>query len=118
MPSGQEGDHLFVVLNNPATFDGYGTRPHVVLVNISTVRPGISHDPACLLPMGCHPFVKNESYVVYKRARIEAVKHLERRVQEGFFKPQAPMPAAQLAAIRAGLQASLFVTREIKELKL
>lgn len=118
MPSGQEGEHLFVVLNNPTTFHGYGTRPHVVLVSISTVRPGIPHDPTCVLPVGCHPFVKSESYVVYKRARIEPAKHVEQRVQEGFFKPNAPMPAAQFAAIKAGLRTSPFVKREFKELKL
>src|SRR5689334_21602470 len=106
MPSGREGDHLFVVLNNPAAFEGYGGRPHVVLVNFSTVRPGIFHDKTCVLEAGCHPFVKAESYAVYKRARIEPAKHLEQRVQEGLFKPHIAMPAAQLAVIKAGIKSS------------
>lgn len=118
MPSGQEGKHLFVVLNNPATFQGYGPRPHIVLVNVSTVRPGIPHDTTCLLAAGCHPFVRRESFIAYRHARIEPVAHVVEMVKRGLFEPQDPVPTELLTAIKAGLHKSPFTKREFNELKL
>jgi hypothetical protein len=117
MPSG-EGDHLFVVLNDPAIFVGYGARPHLVLVSLSTVRPGIPHDPTCVLQPGCHPFVKHESYVLYRRARIDPVAHVQKLVAQGLFKPQDPVSPEILAAIKAGLLASPFTKGEFKQLNI
>ena len=54
IPSGA-GKHLFVVLNHPVPFAGYGSQPCVVLVNVSTVREHIPQDATCTLPAGCHP---------------------------------------------------------------
>ena len=86
IPSGADGDHLYVVLNDPKPFPGYGSHPCVVLVNVSTVRQGGKHDDTCVLGAGCHPFVKQDSYVVYRSARIERVQHVQRLVQQGLFK--------------------------------
>lgn len=118
MPSGHEGKHLFVVLNNPATFQGYGPRPHIVLVNVSTVRPGIPHDTSCLLAAGCHPFVKHESFVAYRHTRIEPVAHVEEMVKQRLFEPKDPVTVELLTAINAGLRKSPFTKREFKELTL
>ena len=117
MPSGA-GDHLFVVLNDPAVFAGYGARPQVVLVSLGTVRPGIPHDPTCVLEPGCHAFVKVESYVVYKRARIDPLAHVQKLVEQGLFKPLDAMPPEVFADIRAGLQVSPFTKGEFRELKI
>jgi hypothetical protein len=35
MPSGNEGDHLYIALNDPQSFENYGRQPCVVLVNLS-----------------------------------------------------------------------------------
>jgi len=114
MPSGNQGDHLFIVLNNPTIFTGYGSHPCVVLVNLSTVRTETQHDSTCLLPAGCHPFVKQESYVRYRAARIETVAHLSAGVAQGLFKPHNPIPADLLASIKNGLKISPFTKREFK----
>lgn len=116
MPSGPDGDHLFVVLNDPKIFPDYGSNPQVLLVNLSTVRPGVHFDATCLLQPGCHPFVKIESYVVFRSARVDSEEHLLALVRKGLFRPQDPMPAAIVGAIRSGLLASPFTKREFKGL--
>ena len=116
MPSGVHGDHLFIILNDSKKFSGYGPNPCVALVNLSTVRQGTRYDATCVLQAGCHSFVKGDSYVVYRSARIESGMHLQRLVQQGVFKPHEPMPAAIVTNIKAGLKASPFTTREFKQL--
>src|SRR2546421_8744937 len=116
MPSGPEGGHLFVILNDPAVLGTYGSRPHSVLVNISTLRPGLPYDGTCVLPAGCHPFVKRDSYVVYARARIDPADHLQRLVEQGVFKPQDAMPTQITEKIKTGLKQSMFTKREFKHL--
>ena len=118
IPSGPAGNHLFVVLCDPAVFPGYGSKPCVVLVNLSTVRPGIPHDSACILSPGCHPFIETESYVRYRDARIYNAADLTQRVAQGLFVPHQPMAPSVLTSIRAGLYASPFVKREIKLLQI
>ena len=116
MPSGPDGDHLFVVLNDPKVFPDYGPNPQVLLVNLSTVRQGVHFDATCLLQPRCHPFVKVESYVVYRSARVEPEAHLLALVEKGLFRPHDPMPAAIIDDIRSGLIASPFTKREFKGL--
>jgi hypothetical protein len=116
MPSGADGDHLYIVLNEPKQFPGYGSQPCVVFVNVSTARQGVRHDETCLLSAGCHLFVKQDSYVVYRSARIERVSHVQRLVQQGVFKPHTPFEEGLLAVIKVGLRSSPFATREFKNL--
>ena len=116
MPSGVEGNHLFVVLNDPKTFPGYGPNPCVTLVNLSTVRADVRYDDTCILRAGCHPFVVRESYVVYRSTRIDQEAHLISLVQQGLFRPHDSMPAEVLTNIKNGLAASPFTKREFKQL--
>lgn len=116
IPSGPGGEnHLFVLLNDPKPFPGYGARPCVVLVNVSTVREGAAHDPTCVLEAGCHPFVKQKSYVVYRSARIEPVARVVQLLKQGFFKPQPSIDEGLLALIKIGLRSSAFTKREFKQ---
>lgn len=117
MPSGPGGDHLFVVLNDPKAFPGYGANAQVLLVNLSTVpRAGVHYDPTCVLQPGCHPFVTAASYIVYKSARVESEVHMAGMVGQGIFRPHQPMPEGIVATIRAGLTTSPFTKREFKAL--
>ena len=115
IPSGA-GKHLFVVLNDPVPFPGYGSQPCVVLVNVSTVRKGIPYDTTCALRAGGHPFVVAESYVRYQDARIYRADELAARVAQGLFSPHEPVAQEWLPAIRAGLKVSPRTNRELKSL--
>jgi hypothetical protein len=117
MPSGA-GDHLFVILNDPTPFTGYGSKPHVVLVNLSTVHEGIPYDATCVLEPGCHPFVKRRSFAYFGRARVEPSDHVQTLVSQGYFKPLPAMPAGELERMLAGLRISPFTKRAVKLLGL
>ena len=117
MPSGSEGDHLYVVLNDPQPFDGYGSNFCVLLVNLSSVREGAPFDDTCVLDAGTHPFVQHRSFVFYRHARVEPESHMLRLVEQGLFKPHEPRAAETFQRIKAGLYASPHTKREFKRLK-
>jgi hypothetical protein len=75
-PSGDK-QHLFVVANNPAIFDGYGPHPCVVVLSVTTLRNIPTDDEACILNEGDHPFIKHRSYVAYRHAEVMALPHLD-----------------------------------------
>ncbi len=85
MPSGPQGDHLFVILNKPADFGGYPPRS-CVLVNLCTVRRG-PYDTTRVIQPGAHPFVKRLTYVGYRHTRMEQESHLTKLVQARIFIP-------------------------------
>lgn len=109
VPSGPEGDlarrHLFVLLTDPCS-EIDGGEKCVLLVSLSSVRPQIPHDATCILYPGDHPFVKNESYVVYQRGRIESANKLLDGVSKGVLLPQDTLESAVFARIGKGLEES------------
>ena len=118
MPSGVEGNHLFVILNDPKVFPGYGPNPCVALVNLSTVRAEVSYDNTCVLQAGCHSFVVRNSYVVYRNVRIEQETHLITLVLQGLFRPHDPILGTDFTNIKNGLTGSPFTKREFKQLEI
>ena len=117
MPSGNAGDHLHIVLNDPQPFAGYGQHPCVLLVNLSSVREDIPYDATCVLEPGAHAFVQQQSFVFYRYARIEQGAHILRLAEQGVFKPHEPMSAETLQEINAGLYDSPHTKREFKRMR-
>lgn len=116
MPSGQ-GNHLFVALNDPGPFDGYGSAPCLALVNFSSIpNPPVPFDRTCVIVAGCHPFVQHDSYVSYRHTRIEQERDVVARIAQGVYIPHEPIDVALLQRIRAGLLVSPFTRREFKRL--
>ena len=108
--------HLFAVAVGPEKFDGHGTKPHVIMVSVTSVKPDFPHDPACVIRAGEHPFIKRDSYVYYREPRIESVAHVQNMVDSASWMSQAPCSAELLERIRAGLLNSTRVPRHIKAL--
>lgn len=117
MPSGNEGDHLYVVLNDPCAFDSYGSNPCVLLVNLSSVREGVPYDATCVLDPGEHAFVRRQSFVFYRNARIEQESHILRLMDQGLFKPHVAVSDEVFQRIKAGLSDSPHTKREFKRFK-
>lgn len=113
MPSGPGHDpgrnHLFVLLSQPV-----GRGREVLLVSLSSIRPGQHHDPACTLQPGEHPFVKKPSFVFYARTTCLTEKQLAEDVQNGGFTPQAMVTDELLDRIRQGLLNSRFTPEKHK----
>jgi len=100
----QERKHLFILLTDPRS-DEAGKKS-VLMVSLSTIKPGVPHDPSCILHAGDHPFVKRGSYVVYQKARLEEADKVLRGVKNGQFVPLAPIDGAIFARICKGLEES------------
>jgi hypothetical protein len=108
--------HLFVVLNGPKSFEGYGAVLCIALVSLSSVpvAQGVKYDTACVLTKGCHPSIQHDSYVYYKGTRLEQVRDVQLRVTQGFYIPGTPVEPELLQRIRQGLLDSPFTKREFK----
>ena len=118
MPSGNEGDHLYIVLNDPCRFEDRGSNLWVLLVNLSSVREGVPYDDTCLLEPGEHPFVRHRSFVFYRNARIGPESHVLQLTQNGLFKPNDPTPTEIFQRIKSGLYNSPHTKREFKRMVL
>ena len=116
IPSGPDDDpdrmHLFVVLTNPYDDTGDGVQ-RVLLVSLSTVYDDKYHDPACVLEAGDHRFVKNKSFVVYAKARIEEANKLTEGVRKSLLQPHERVSEAVLVKIRQGLESSEHTTPRV-----
>lgn len=110
--SGPIGKHLFVIV-----IDSFENGQHnIVSVPICTVRDHARVDEACLLKLGDHVFIKADSFVQYRDARLDSMNHLIKCVQDGTFIPHDPVSEALLYRIKIGLVSSIFVKRHIKDL--
>ena len=116
IPSGPSGAHLFVIVFGPQVLQDYGPSAQFVSVSVTTLRADIHHDPSCMLKPGDHPFIKHDSYVSYRDARIDTGDDLKRRVEDGVFQPHQPLDSQILARIVFGVCQSKFVRREIKKI--
>jgi len=114
-PSGPDSDperkHLFVVLTNPTDVDK--ETKALLMVPLSSIKQGLPYDASCVLHPGDHPFVKRESFVDYRRARIEDVKKILRGVKDDKLIPQEPIDAAIFARICQGLVRSRLTTPKV-----
>ncbi|MCT9837521.1 hypothetical protein N3K61_24580, partial [Escherichia coli] len=75
-------NHLHVICNDPVYYpvnDCYC----VLVVNISSIKDGVPHDPSCVLNSGDHRFIKHPSYVVYAEAIIWRVDNMVRKQRSG-----------------------------------
>ena len=108
IPSGPPDDpdrkHLFILLTDPRA-DDTGTAS-VLMVSLSTIRQGVPFDHSCLLYPADHPFVRRNSYVVYQRARLEAVDVVLRGIHSGHLVPQAALDGAVFARVCRGFEES------------
>ena len=109
-------DHLHFIIVGPAQFESLPPMPHFLLVNVTTIRPGIPYDPACELNVGDHRFVRQPSYIVYRRARFETVDHVEKMLNAGAWRLDQRAEPELLMRIQNGLQKSNQVPRWIKHI--
>lgn len=103
-PSGPT-NHLHVICNDPVYYpinDCYC----ILVVNISSVKPSVPHDPSCILQVGDHDFIKHPSYVVYAEAVIWRVDTVAKRHKEGEIVPHKDMSEATFARILSGFDVS------------
>lgn len=104
IPSGP-GEHLFVI-----TTDACPQQQHV-LVNFTSVKPRRTIDTTCIVAAGEHPFIEQESYVLYRSAQLQAAQRLGRLVDGWVYRTGAPATVALTDRILAGFAQSPFTPR-------
>lgn len=116
LQDGPNGRHLWVVVHGPEACPGYGQPPHVITVSVTTLRAGNSHDPACILHAGDHPFIQHDSWIYYRAARLDPLADAQLHVANALWIPHQPFSPQLLVRVRAGLCASALASREFKRL--
>ena len=112
IPSGPKGNHLFIILNEPKDFAGHINSS--VLVNVSSIRKA-PYDKTCILEPGSHPFIKQQSFMAYRHARIDREESLIQKVNASLFRPHDPLDDELLKRVQIGLYKSPQTRRFLKE---
>ena len=112
MPSGTyhnpELKHLFVVCSDACAEGNH------VLVSITGWTNDLC-DGTTKLSVGDHPFLYKDSYVFYRKARIESSAVLAKGLETGAFEVKEPMNEELVAKIMLGLCASIHTPRRVKK---
>jgi len=111
IPSGTHSDpnrkHLFVVLTDACAAGAH------LLVSLSSIKPNVFHDPACLVAAGEHPFVTVDSFVEYRLARTIDAAHIVKCVAGWVYTPREPVTPALLQRTCDGIEQTRFVPKRI-----
>lgn len=111
IPSGTHHDpnrsHLHVVCNDT---DANGEN---LIVSISTYSNNYC-DGTCILQAHEHDWLRHESYVFYRKARIVRAQTLERGIEEFLIRPQADMNQQVFLRVKNGICRSLQTPRKVK----
>ena len=108
IPTGPAGDHLFVI-----TTEACPGGLHV-LANFTKIAPGRFVDKACLLSPGEHPFITQDSFVLYRSAMVQPGARLSNMVDGWVYRVGQPATVALTDKILAGFGASKFTPKFIK----
>ena len=94
--------HLWMVLSDPAL-----NANQVLIVSLTTW--GKDDDPACVLNVGDHPFVRQKSFIKYSHAKVVTDQQLEDFLARGQIHAQAPLSASVLKRVRDAAAESRFM---------
>jgi len=102
-PAASSDKHLWVVISDPESY------PDDLVVIVSLTSHDLWKDPACVLSLGDHPFIRHETSVYYAKARFVSRGRLDHLVEVGDVIPNTPMEPEVLARIRRGAGDSDFI---------
>jgi hypothetical protein len=112
IPSGPAHDperrHLHVVCTDPCQ------NGKQVIVSITTWTNSLC-DATCILQAHEHEWLRHQSYVFYRKARIEAATTLDNGVQQGIFEQQGDVYEQTFLRILNGICASPQTPRKVKQ---
>jgi hypothetical protein len=92
-----DAPHLFAVMNDPCP-DG-----QCLVLMVTTLKAGRYHDPACLLNVGDHPFIRHPSWIAYRIAETPRAAHVGNMVDKKLFIPRDDWTPAVFNRLAAGI---------------
>ena len=96
----QPEPHLFAIMNDPCP------SRLCLVVMVTTIYEGRSYDPACVLHEGEHPFIKHDSYVLYRRASQVRAVQIQNMIGQKYYIPKEDFDSLIFQRIVDGLFAS------------
>ena len=105
--------HLNVVITNP------DDENNVLVVPVCTYRekdgkPFPGQDLSCLLPAGCHPTVKEKSYIRYHNARAMSLIDIFNGLNNGKLVRKKDFDAFFVQDMQRGAESSSFLPDKFK----
>ena len=79
-----------------------------MMLSVTSIKEGKSHDPACVFQGGEHEFIKHPSYVYYKDPQQRPTGFIAKCVQNGAYGVKADLDDAHFQRICAGIEKSDF----------
>lgn len=89
------------------------TNGQIVLASISSWKNDLCDD-TCRLSPGCHPFIKRDSYVLYRKSRIEFSETIELGLDKSVFVALDDVDNDTLEKIVNGLISSRHTPWQVK----
>lgn len=105
--------HFHIVMNDPV-FSGEHGKDTVLVVNISSVKPHVFHDPSCVLQAGCHAFVRHSSWVVYEGATVMDTARINEQVVSRDITTHDPASDELFEQVRKGFDCSPHLKPKIR----
>ncbi len=103
--------HLWIVISEPTH-----SLEQVIIVNFTSCRDLKGEDHSCLLNNKEHPFVKHETYINYREARIVSICNLAKSEALGLLTRNESVDEILLDKILKGAEASPFLKLEIRKI--
>ena len=72
-------------------------------------------DGTCKLGKGDHPFLYKDSYVLYRKARVETAETIAKGVESGLFECKEDISDEWVAKIMKGLCDSIHTPKKVKQ---
>jgi hypothetical protein len=105
--------HLNVVITEPDNDN------NVLVVPVCTYRekdgkPFSGQDNSCLLPPGCHPFIKVRSYIKYSHALSMSLIDIFNGLHNGKFIKKEDFDRSIVHDMQRGAEESVFLPEKLK----
>ncbi len=107
-------EHLFFICNDPVFYPAL-TKECFLAVNLTTIYRDIAYDDTCILGIGDHPFVKHDSYILYKKAEVLGVDTVTSQVMAGDIRVSEPCRNDVFDRILNGFNVSPHVKPKIRK---
>jgi hypothetical protein len=105
--------HLNIIITNPDDDN------NVLVVPVCTYRekdgkPFLGQDLSCLLPAGCHPFIKEKSYIRYHNAKAMNLIDIINGLNNGKLIRQKDIDIRFVQDMQRGAEETPFIPEKLK----
>lgn len=100
-PQLPDTNHLAIILTHPHSYSEY--LDAMLFVTVSTIYAGKPYDSTCILRVGDHPFLRQDSYVAYNFCNFITVPMAEAKLLQGKIHMKPNLSGSVLSKVQTGL---------------